>query len=191
MNSDASERDYLVLARKYRPQQFRDLVGQEHVTETLRNAIASGRIAHAFLFTGIRGVGKTTAARLLAKSLNCERAPGPTPEPCDECSNCEEIRDSRSVDVAEIDGASNRGIDSIRELTDNVRYLPIKSRFRVYIIDEAHMVTREGFNALLKTLEEPPAHVKFIFASATTSSASLSPASSTSSSASPPRRGSS
>jgi DNA polymerase-3 subunit gamma/tau len=164
MNSDASERDYLVLARKYRPQQFGDLVGQEHVTETLRNAIASGRIAHAFLFTGIRGVGKTTAARLLAKSLNCERSPGPTPEPCDECSNCREIRDSRSVDVAEIDGASNRGIDSIRELTDNVRYLPIKSRFRVYIIDEAHMVTREGFNALLKTLEEPPAHVKFIFA---------------------------
>jgi DNA polymerase III subunit gamma/tau len=164
MNSDASERDYLVLARKYRPQQFRELVGQEHVTGTLLNAIASGRIAHAFLFTGIRGVGKTTAARLLAKSLNCERSPGPTPEPCDECSNCEEIRDSRSVDVAEIDGASNRGIDSIRELTDNVRYLPIKSRFRVYIIDEAHMVTREGFNALLKTLEEPPAHVKFIFA---------------------------
>jgi len=164
MNSDASERDYLVLARKYRPQQFGDLVGQEHVTETLRNAIVSGRIAHAFLFTGIRGVGKTTAARLLAKSLNCERSREPTPEPCDECSNCREIRDSRSIDVAEIDGASNRGIDSIRELTDNVRYLPIKSRFRVYIIDEAHMVTREGFNALLKTLEEPPAHVKFIFA---------------------------
>jgi DNA polymerase-3 subunit gamma/tau len=164
MNSDGSEGDYLVLARKYRPQQFRDLVGQEHVTETLRNAIASGRIAHAFLFTGIRGVGKTTAARLVAKSLNCERSPEPTPEPCNECSNCREIRDSRSVDVAEIDGASNRGIDSIRELTDNVRYLPIKSRFRVYIIDEAHMVTREGFNALLKTLEEPPAHVKFIFA---------------------------
>ncbi|HSD10348.1 MAG TPA: DNA polymerase III subunit gamma/tau [Candidatus Binatia bacterium] len=164
MNSDASERDYLVLARKYRPQHFRDLAGQEHVTETLRNAIASGRIAHAFLFTGIRGVGKTTAARLLAKALNCERSAEPTPDPCDECSNCQEIRDSRSVDVAEIDGASNRGIDSIRELTDNVRYLPIKSRFRVYIIDEAHMVTREGFNALLKTLEEPPAHVKFIFA---------------------------
>jgi DNA polymerase-3 subunit gamma/tau len=164
MNSHASERDYLVLARKYRPQQFRDLVGQEHVTETLRNAIASGRVAHAFLFTGIRGVGKTTAARLLAKALNCERSPEPTPDPCDECSNCQEIRDSRSVDVAEIDGASNRGIDSIRELTDNVRYLPIKSRFRVYIVDEAHMVTREGFNALLKTLEEPPPHVKFIFA---------------------------
>ncbi len=164
MSSDFPEKDYLVLARKYRPQQFGELVGQEHVTATLRNAIASGRIAHAFLFTGIRGVGKTTAARLLAKALNCERAVQPTPEPCDECSNCREIRESRSVDVAEIDGASNRGIDSIRELTDSVRYLPIKSRFRVYIIDEAHMVTREGFNALLKTLEEPPAHVKFIFA---------------------------
>jgi DNA polymerase-3 subunit gamma/tau len=164
MKLDSPEADYLVLARKYRPQQFADLVGQEHVTTTLRKAIASGRIAHAFLFTGIRGVGKTTAARLLAKALNCERAPQPTADPCDECSNCLEIRESRSVDVAEIDGASNRGIDSIRELTENVRYLPIKSRFRVYIIDEAHMVTREGFNALLKTLEEPPPRVKFIFA---------------------------
>jgi DNA polymerase-3 subunit gamma/tau len=164
MTSDLPEKDYLVLARKYRPQQFAELVGQEHVVQTLRNAIQSGRIAHAFLFTGIRGVGKTTAARLLAKALNCERSPVPTPDPCDECSNCQEIRASRSVDVAEIDGASNRGIDSIRELTDNVRYLPIKSRFRVYIIDEAHMVTREGFNALLKTLEEPPPHVKFVFA---------------------------
>src|SRR5262245_18660706 len=164
MQLDSSEADYLVLARKYRPQQFADLVGQEHVTTTLRNAIASGRVAHAFLFTGIRGVGKTTAARLLAKALNCESAPQPTADPCDRCSNCQEIRESRSVDVAEIDGASNRGIDSIRELTENVRYLPIKSRFRIYIIDEAHMVTREGFNALLKTLEEPPPRVKFVFA---------------------------
>jgi len=164
MQLDSSDADYLVLARKYRPQQFADLVGQEHVTTTLRSAIASGRVAHAFLFTGIRGVGKTTAARLLAKALNCENAAQPTADPCDRCSNCQEIRESRSVDVAEIDGASNRGIDSIRELTENVRYLPIKSRFRVYIIDEAHMVTREGFNALLKTLEEPPPRVKFIFA---------------------------
>ena len=164
MQLDSSDADYLVLARKYRPQQFADLVGQEHVTTTLRSAIASGRVAHAFLFTGIRGVGKTTAARLLAKALNCESAAQPTADPCDRCSNCLEIRESRSVDVAEIDGASNRGIDSIRELTENVRYLPIKSRFRVYIIDEAHMVTREGFNALLKTLEEPPPRVKFIFA---------------------------
>jgi DNA polymerase-3 subunit gamma/tau len=164
MKPDLSETDYLVLARKYRPQRFDELVGQEHVTDTLRNAIASGRIAHAFLFTGIRGVGKTTAARLLAKALNCERVAQPTAEPCDQCSNCSEIRESRSADVAEIDGASNRGIDSIKALTENVRYSPIKSRFRVYIIDEAHMVTREGFNALLKTLEEPPPHVKFIFA---------------------------
>jgi DNA polymerase III subunit gamma/tau len=164
MKQDVIDTDYLVLARKYRPQRFDQLVGQEHVTDTLKNAIASGRIAHAFLFTGIRGVGKTTAARLLAKALNCERAPAPTAQPCDECGNCVEIRESRSVDVAEIDGASNRGIDSIKTLTENVRYAPIKSRFRVYIIDEAHMVTREGFNALLKTLEEPPAHVKFIFA---------------------------
>ena len=164
MKPDLAEKDYLVLARKYRPQRFDELVGQEHVTDTLRNAIASGRIAHAFLFTGIRGVGKTTAARLLAKALNCERATQPTAEPCDQCSNCLEIRESRSADVAEIDGASNRGIDSIKALTENVRYSPIKSRFRVYIIDEAHMVTREGFNALLKTLEEPPPHVKFIFA---------------------------
>ena len=164
MSSDVPEKDYLVLARKYRPQQFGELVGQEHVVQTLRSAIGSGRIAHAFLFTGIRGVGKTTAARLLAKALNCERSDRPTPDPCGECSNCAEIRDSRSVDVAEIDGASNRGIDSIRELTENVRYQPIKARFRVYIIDEAHMVTREGFNALLKTLEEPPPHVKFVFA---------------------------
>jgi len=164
MKPDPSDTDYLVLARKYRPQHFGELVGQEHVTETLKNAIASGRIAHAFLFTGIRGVGKTTAARLLAKALNCERAQAPTAEPCDECGNCVETRESRSVDVAEIDGASNRGIDSIKTLTENVRYAPIKSRFRVYIIDEAHMVTREGFNALLKTLEEPPPHVKFIFA---------------------------
>jgi len=164
MSADSGDKDYLVLARKYRPQKFGELVGQEHVVDTLKNAIAMDRIAHAFLFTGIRGVGKTTAARLLAKALNCQTAAKPTPDPCDQCSNCVEIRESRSIDVAEIDGASNRGIDSIRELTDNVRYQPLKSRFRVYIIDEAHMVTREGFNALLKTLEEPPPHVKFIFA---------------------------
>ncbi len=155
---------YQVLALRYRPQLFEELVGQEHVTDTLRNAIASERVAHAFLFTGIRGVGKTTAARLLAKALNCQASAKPTAEPCGRCSNCKEITDSRSIDVAEIDGASNRGIDSIRDLTDNVRYHPAKSRYRIYIIDEAHMVTKEGFNALLKTLEEPPPHVKFIFA---------------------------
>ena len=168
MTEETAEIAHLVLARKYRPQRFGDLVGQEHVVETLRNAIESGRLAHAYLFTGIRGVGKTTAARLLARSLNCERSPKPTASPCsdlrDACGNCKEIAESRSIDVAEIDGASNRGIDNIRELNDNVRYLPVKSRFRIYIIDEAHMVTKEGFNALLKTLEEPPPHVKFVFA---------------------------
>ncbi len=162
--------EFQVLARKYRPQRFQDLVGQEALSRTLKNAVTSGRIAHAFLFTGIRGVGKTTAARLLARALNCEKSDGPTPEPCADpaaksaCSNCREIASSSSVDVAEIDGASNRGIDSIRELTESVRYAPAKCRYRVFIIDEAHMVTREGFNALLKTLEEPPPHVKFIFA---------------------------
>lgn len=153
---------YLVLARKWRPQTFTEVVGQEHVTRTLRNAITSGRVAHAFLFTGPRGVGKTTTARLLAKALNCEK--GPTPDPCNACSNCLEITAGTSLDVLEIDGASHTGVDNIRDLTEGVQYRPVKSRFRVIIIDEVHMLSNAAFNALLKTLEEPPPHVKFIFA---------------------------
>lgn len=154
--------NYLVLARKWRPQTFAEVVGQEHVTRTLRNAITSGRVAHAFLFTGPRGVGKTTTARLLAKALNCEK--GPTPEPCNACSNCAEITGGTALDVLEIDGASHTGVDNIRDLTEGVQYRPVKSRFRVIIIDEVHMLSNAAFNALLKTLEEPPPHVKFIFA---------------------------
>ena len=153
---------YLVLARKYRPQRFADLVGQEHVTRTLSNAIRANRVAHAFLFTGVRGVGKTTAARILAKALNCEQ--GPTPEPCNQCSNCIEITAGNAVDVLEIDGASNTGVDDVRQIIENVRYRAAKSRFKIYIIDEVHMLSNSAFNALLKTLEEPPEHVKFIFA---------------------------
>ena len=153
---------YLVLARKWRPQTFKDIVGQGHVTQVLRNAIGAGRIAHAYLFTGVRGVGKTTAARVLAKALNCER--GPAPDPCNECSQCVEITEGRSLDVYEIDGASNRGIDEVRQIIDNVKYQPARSRFKIYIIDEVHQVTKDAFNALLKTLEEPPEFVKFILA---------------------------
>ena len=153
---------YEVLARRYRPQTFASMVGQEHVGKALRNAIRTDRVAHAFLFTGIRGVGKTTAARILAKALNCECPEDG--EPCNRCASCGSITSSRSLDVIEIDGASNRGIDSIRELNEAVLYRPTGGKYRIYIIDEAHMVTREGFNALLRTLEEPPPHAKFIFA---------------------------
>lgn len=153
---------YLVLARKWRPQTFEELIGQPHVTKTLQNAIRLKRIAHAYLFTGARGVGKTSVARILAKAINCER--DISPFPCNECSNCREITQGNSVDVLEIDGASNRGIDNIRELRETVRYRPGKSRYKIYIIDEVHMLTTEAFNALLKTLEEPPDHVLFIFA---------------------------
>jgi DNA polymerase III subunit gamma/tau len=153
---------YLVIARKWRPQTFFDIAGQEHITRTLQNAIGADRIAHAYLFTGVRGVGKTTAARILAKALNCEK--GPTPDPCGRCSQCEEIALGSSIDVLEIDGASNRGIDEIRQIIDNVRYQPAHSRFKIYIIDEVHQVTKDAFNALLKTLEEPPPSVKFILA---------------------------
>jgi len=153
---------YLVLARKWRPQSWDDMVAQEHVTATLRNAIQHDRLAHAYLFTGPRGVGKTSAARILAKALNCEK--GPTLTPCNECSSCIEIADSRNVDVFEIDGASNRGIDEVRSLRENIRYAPARGAYRIYIIDEVHMLTTEAFNALLKTLEEPPDHVLFIFA---------------------------
>jgi DNA polymerase-3 subunit gamma/tau len=158
--------EYLVLARKWRPQVFEDVLGQEHVVRTLRNAIGQGRIAHAFLFSGPRGVGKTSVARILAKALNCET--GPTPTPCNRCVHCREITDGIAIDVREIDGASNRGIDEIRELRENVKFAPASCRYKVYIIDEVHMLTREAFNALLKTLEEPPAHVIFIFATTET-----------------------
>jgi DNA polymerase-3 subunit gamma/tau len=153
---------YLVLARKWRPQRFEDIVGQSHITRVLRNAIGAGRIAHAYLFTGVRGVGKTTAARILAKALNCEK--GPTAAPCNQCGHCAEIASGSAIDVYEIDGASNRGIDEVRQIIENVRYQPAKARFKIYIIDEVHQVTKDAFNALLKTLEEPPSFVKFILA---------------------------
>jgi DNA polymerase III subunit gamma/tau len=153
---------YLVLARKYRPQTFSEVVGQEHVTKTLANAFAQNRVHHAFLFCGPRGVGKTTAARVLGKALNCER--GPTAEPCGTCAPCRAVTDGSAVDYYEMDGASNRGIDAIRELRDAVRYQPALLRKKVYVIDEVHMLTTEAFNALLKTLEEPPAHVTFVLA---------------------------
>ncbi|MCA9514551.1 MAG: DNA polymerase III subunit gamma/tau, partial [Myxococcales bacterium] len=155
---------YLVLARKWRPQGFEAIIGQEHVTRTLKNAIEQDRIHHAFLFCGARGVGKTTAARVLARALNCNATPGPTTEPCGQCAACTEIAAGTAMDVFEIDGASNRGINEIRELRDGVAYAPQRDRTKIYIIDEVHMLTTEAFNALLKTLEEPPAHVKFIFA---------------------------
>jgi DNA polymerase III subunit gamma/tau len=153
---------YQVLARKWRPQAFADVVGQEHITRTLQNAITTDRLAHAFLFSGPRGVGKTTTARILAKALNCTQ--GPTPVPCGTCDSCRETSAGNSVDVVEIDGASNRGIEHIRELRETVKYAPVGGKYKVYVIDEVHMLTNEAFNALLKTLEEPPPRVMFIFA---------------------------
>ena len=152
---------YVVVARRYRPQTFEELIGQEHVARGLSNAIDQNRVGHAYLFTGARGVGKTSAARILAKALNCVH--GPTPTPCNDCDICRSISAGDDVDVLEIDGASNRGIDEIRQLRQNVNVRPSRARFKIYIIDEVHMLTREAFNALLKTLEEPPEHVKFIF----------------------------
>ena len=153
---------YEVFARKYRPQRFDDLVGQAHVSRTLKNAVAQNRLAHAYLFVGPRGIGKTSTARILAKALNCVK--GPTAEPDGTCDNCREIAAGNSLDVLEIDGASNNGVEQVRELRENARYAPSKSRYKIYIIDEVHMLTAAAFNALLKTLEEPPPHVKFIFA---------------------------
>jgi DNA polymerase-3 subunit gamma/tau len=153
---------YEVFARKYRPQTFDDLVGQPHVSRTLKNAVAQNRLAHAYLFVGPRGIGKTSTARILAKSLNCVK--GPTVTPCGECDNCREIAAGNSLDVIEIDGASNNSVEDVRQLRENVRYAPAKGRYKIYLIDEVHMLSPAAFNALLKTLEEPPEHVKFIFA---------------------------
>jgi len=158
--------EYQVIARKFRPKSFDDVAGQEHVVKTLSNAIGKGRVAHAFLFSGPRGVGKTSVARILAKSLNCEK--GPTATPCDVCSNCKEITAGSSLDVQEIDGASNNGVDEIRALRENVKFAPAAAKYKIYIIDEVHMLSGSAFNALLKTLEEPPAHVIFIFATTET-----------------------
>jgi DNA polymerase III subunit gamma/tau len=153
---------YQVFARKYRPQTFDDLIGQKHVSQTLKNAVAQNRLAHAYLFVGPRGIGKTSTARILAKALNCVN--GPTITPCGVCDNCREIAAGNSLDVIEIDGASNNSVEDVRQLRDNVRYAPAKGRYKIYLIDEVHMLSSAAFNALLKTLEEPPPHVKFIFA---------------------------
>lgn len=153
---------YRVFARKYRPQTFDEVIGQEHITRTLQNAISANRVAQAYLFVGPRGIGKTSTARILAKALNC--ANGPTATPCDTCDACKEISEGRSLDVLEIDGASNNGVENIRELRDNAAYAPARGPFKIYLIDEVHMLSSGAFNALLKTLEEPPEHVKFIFA---------------------------
>jgi DNA polymerase-3 subunit gamma/tau len=155
---------YQVLARKYRPQKFSDVIGQEHVTRTLKNAIEQGRTAHGYIFSGHRGIGKTTVARILAMSLNCRSTDRPVPEPCGICDSCTEIRAGNSVDVIEVDAATNRGIDEIRELREAARYRPARDRFKIYILDEAHQITDAAFNALLKTLEEPPSHIVFMLA---------------------------
>src|SRR5438876_12178940 len=153
---------YQVLARKYRPQKVSEVIGQDHVTRTLKNALEQGRTAHGYIFSGHRGIGKTTIARILAMALNCRSSDKPVTEPCGVCDSCVEIRAGNSVDVIEIDAANNRGIDEIRELREAARYRPARDRFKIYILDEAHQITDAAFNALLKTLEEPPSPVVFI-----------------------------
>ena len=161
------QNDYVVLARKYRPQSFDELLGQDALVQTLTNAIKNNRLHHAYILTGIRGVGKTTTARIMAKALNCigkDGHGGPTINPCGICENCRAIAESRHIDVLELDAASRTGVDDMREILDGVRYKPTNGRYKIYIIDEVHMLSKSAFNALLKTLEEPPAHVIFIFA---------------------------
>jgi DNA polymerase-3 subunit gamma/tau len=153
---------YIVLARKWRPKTFDDVIGQEVITQTLKNAVSTGKIAHALIFSGPRGVGKTSTARIIAKALNCEK--GPTSDPCSNCTFCREISEGKSLDVIEIDAASHTGVDDVREIIENTRYLPSSGKTKIYIIDEAHMLSQSAFNALLKTLEEPPPHVLFILA---------------------------
>jgi DNA polymerase-3 subunit gamma/tau len=163
-----SKDPYLVLARKWRPQAFESVVGQEHITRTLQNAIANQRIGHAFLFIGSRGIGKTTTARILAKALNCESAEGPTPNPCGECENCRTIAAGSNLDVIEIDGASNNSVEDVRQIRENIRLVPSRSRYKIYVIDEVHQLSPSAFNALLKTLEEPPEHAVFVLATTET-----------------------
>src|ERR1700722_8220524 len=155
---------YTVLARRYRSGTFDEVIGQDHVAQTLKKAIRTGRIAHAYLFCGTRGVGKTSMARILAKALNCQSFPGPTDTPCGKCDSCQGIARGEDIDVIEIDAASNTGVDNVRDVISNSQFRPARSRFKVYIIDEVHMLSKNAFNALLKTLEEPPEHVKFILA---------------------------
>ena len=167
MVQDNENKQYVALARKYRPQKFEDLLGQDALVQTLTNAIKNNRLHHAYILTGIRGVGKTTTARLIARAINCigpDGNGGPTIHPCGECENCKAIAADRHIDVIELDAASKTGVDDMREILDGVRYKPTNARYKVYIIDEVHMLSKSAFNALLKTLEEPPAHVKFIFA---------------------------
>src|SRR6478752_5326049 len=161
-NDRASDSQYVVVARRYRPQDFSQLIGQGQVSQALANAINTNRVGHAYLFTGARGIGKTSTARILAKALNCVN--GPTTTPCGVCDSCKEITGGNSLDVIEIDGASNNGVEQVRELRENVRFAPARGKFKIYIIDEVHMLTTAAFNALLKTLEEPPAHAKFLMA---------------------------